>query len=134
MENEFETLAIKYANYLNKQLLIELDKHINPIRYAEPPSDEEKEASGNALWLQFRRRLALFICSNKEKKTRQKIGKLLNSGLIAFISQVGPIVLGSGILPGITTGVAATLAALLANDLLKIGIETFCKIYYENEI
>jgi len=134
MKNNFESLAKKYSNYSNKQLLIELDRHINPIKYGEEPSDEEKEASGNTLWLQFRRRLALFVCSDEREKTRKKVEKVLNSGLIAFVSQVGPIILGSGILPGITTGVAATLAVLLANDLLKIGMKTFCKIYYENEI
>ncbi len=130
-QSDFESFAKEYSEYSRRQLFIELDRHLSPIRYAEEPTDDEKEASGVALWLQIKRRLAVLVCSKEKIGSREKIKRLLDSGIIAFITQVGPIILGSGIVPGITIAGAAALAAILAEDLLIIGRDNFCKAYHE---
>ena len=132
-KSDFKSLAKEYSTYSKRQLLIELNNQLSTIDYKEPPSKNEKEATGNTLWLQLRRSLSFLVCSDEKRDTRKKIKTMLDSGLIAFISQIGPIIFESGILPGITTAVAATLASLLANDLLKIGIDNFCKMHYDSE-
>jgi hypothetical protein len=129
MSKDFALIAEEYSKYSKRDLLIELDKQLKPIDYSEPPTDGEKEASGNTLWRQYRKRLTTLICSKEKSDARKKIEKLLEAGIVAFITQFGSTILESSIGIGITLRIAATLAALLANDLFEMGIDRFCLSY-----
>jgi len=129
MSKDLALLAEEYSRYSKRELLIELDKQIKPIDYSEPPSDVEKEASGNTLWRQYRKRLIALICGKEKADARKKVKKLLDTGIVAFVTQFAPTILGSNIGTGITLPIAAALAALLANDLLEMGIDRFCLAY-----
>ncbi len=72
MSDDIALLAEEYAKLSKQRLLIELNAQMKTISYKEPPSEGEKEAAGNALWRQYRKRLANLFCGKEKEKTRKR--------------------------------------------------------------
>jgi len=129
MSEDIAHFAEEYANLSKKRLLIELNAQMRTISYKEPPTEDEKEAAGNALWRQYRKRLANLFCGKDKENNRKMVTKLLDIGMVAFITQFGATIAGSNIGVGISLRVGAALAALLAVELTEMGLDRFCLAY-----
>jgi hypothetical protein len=124
--------AKRYAEMSRDDLLLELNNLVQPVAYATVPTDEEKKNEGRRLWLQMRPRLARLICANRERRGGESIGALIAAGGGAFVTEVAEMILGSGVLPGVTAAIAAAAAGLLYKEL-QGGLDEFCDAYHVAE-
>jgi len=128
-QNDLHVLADSYSHLSQDALLIELQRLIEPAKFKEAPSDTERKREGEGLWRRIRKKVAVVICKNRQAGGNESVNALILAGSGAFIEEVAKIIIGTGILPGVTAAVAAAVAALLYHEVQK-GVDDFCEAYY----
>jgi hypothetical protein len=131
-QNDLHNAAASYAQLSKDDLLIELDRLLEPARYYDAPSDDERRREGESLWRRFRAKVTVLICKDRTKGGNESLTALISAGAGAFIQEIAKMIIGTGILPGITAAVAAAVAALLYKEV-QFGIDDFCEAYYTPE-
>lgn len=132
--NDLHALAGSYSLLSKNELLIELQRLIEPARFKEEPSDAERKREGEVLWRRIRTKVAVVMCRNRKRGGNKSVNTLITAGSGAFIEGVAKIIIGEGILPDVTAAVAAAVAALLYEEIEK-GLDSFCEAYYvEKEV
>ncbi|HUK19337.1 MAG TPA: hypothetical protein VLW65_23110 [Bryobacteraceae bacterium] len=131
-QNDLHVLADSYSQLSKDQLLIELERLIEPARFKDEPSEATRKREGGGLWRRIRKKVAVVICKDRQAGGNESINSLIMAGAGAFIEEEAKIIIGTGILPGVTAAVAAAVAALLYHELQK-GVDVFCEAYYSAE-
>lgn len=131
-QQDLHSQAVRYSQLSRDDLLLELDRLVDPTHYKDAPSDRERKREGEGLWIRFRPKVAVFICEGRTKGGNETFTTLLSAGGGAFIEETTKMILGAGILPGVTGAVAAAIAGLLYKEL-QIGIDDFCDAHYMSE-
>lgn len=124
--------AASYAQLSKDDLYVELDRLIQPTNYAYDPSPEERKREGESIWRSFRLKLTTLVCKGRPKGGNPSIAALITAGGTAFIQETAKMILGAGVLPGVTEAVATAAAGLLYKEV-QSGIDDFCDAYYTPE-
>jgi hypothetical protein len=130
--NDLHERAVSYAQLSKDSLLLELDRLMEPTRYKDAPSNEERRREGESLWRSMRSRVAVLICKDRTKGGDESLTALITAGAGAFIEETAKMILGAGILPGVTAAVAAAIGGLLYKEI-QLGIDDFCEAFYTPE-
>jgi hypothetical protein len=128
-EGELHSLSASYSKLSREDLLIELQRLIEPAQFKDAPSDAARKREGEGLWRTIRKKVALIVCRNRHARGNKSVNALILAGAGAFIEGVAKKIIGEGILPGVTAATAAAIGALLYYDLQK-GVDDFCEAYY----
>jgi len=128
-EDELRSLATSYSQLSREDLLIELQRLIEPAQFKEAPSDTERKREGEGIWRRLRSRVAVIVCRNRQAGGNQSINALILAGAGAFIEEVAKKIIGEGILPGVTAATAAAVGALLYKEVQQ-DVDDFCEAYY----
>lgn len=131
-EAELAERATAYAELSKDDLFIELDRLMQPTSYAVAPTRETKKHEGESLWLRLRPKLAALVCRNRVKGGNAALTVLITTGGSTFIQEIAKLILGSGMLPGMTAAIAAAAAGLLYKEV-QSGIDDFCEAHYVPE-
>lgn len=128
-EDELRSLAASYSQLSREDLLIELQRLIEPAQFKEAPSDAERKREGEGIWRRIRQQVAVLVCKNRHTGGNKSVNALILAGAGAFIQGVAKQIIGEGILPGVTAATAAAIGALLYHEVQK-GVDDFCEAYY----
>jgi hypothetical protein len=131
-QHDLHSQAVYYSQLSRDDLLLELDRLIDPTQYYDAPSDRERKREGEGLWIRLRAKVAVFICEGRTKRGNETFTALLTAGGVAFVEETAKMILGAGILPGVTGAIAGAIAGLLYKEL-QIGIDDFCEAHYTLE-
>lgn len=130
---QLQALADSYSRLGRGELLIELQRLLEPAQFKDAPSDAERKREGEGLWRRVRKKVAVVICKDRQTGGNKSVNALILAGGSAFIQEVAKSIIGQGILPNITASVAAAVGALLWNEVQN-GIDDFCDAYYDDAI
>jgi hypothetical protein len=128
-EDELRNLAASYSQLSREDLLIELQRLIEPAQFKEAPSDAERKREGEGIWRRIRKRVAVIVCRNRNAGGNKSVNALILAGAGAFVEEVAKKIIGEGILPGVTAATAAAVGALLYDEVQK-GVDDFCEAHY----
>lgn len=130
--SDLRELAASYSRLSREALFIELQRQLEPAQYQAGPSDMERKREGEGIWRRVRLKVAVVICKDREAGGNKSVNALILAGAGAFVEEIAKKILGEGIIPVVTAATAATVGALLYDEVQK-GIDDFCEAYYSVE-
>jgi len=130
--DDLSNVSNRYADLSKDDLFVELDELVQPVQYAKAPTRDEKKHEGQRIWIRMRPKLARLVCKDRPKGGNQYMAALITTGGGTFISEMVKMIVGSGVLPGMTAAIAAVAAGLLYKEL-QSGLDDFCEAYYVPE-